>query len=599
MQTAGATPSPSIIGSGRALLLATRLARTAAPRPMLYHLGAQGLGALIPAASVRVTTLLVDAVAQSAQDGLGPVLRLAVLQAGLLLLQYAFSTVSNLSSQLASQLTANHVLGLLAERSQAVPFPERQTTRFNEELAFLRLNTPFRSYQPVQQLTSVLSAFITLVSVLAIIGSAQGWIAVLVLAATMPTLYAAYRATRVQFAASVAQAGDNFKADYFYRQLTLREHAAEIYLHRAAPFLLGKWRRHKEQALQRAWQALLGQTYVEIPAQILNVGSMGFTTVLLGRFVWQGTLSVGAFVADVQAIRSLQQAATGVYQAFASLLQVALFMERLGSFLASPIPASIIPSGQVPAEPPDFLVLRDVAYRYPDSDRDSLVQVTATLPERALTVVMGPNGAGKTTLLYVLAGLLPVSRGMILYPPNLLRDGRPDVALVAQDFARFSATLYENVTLKEPDTLALQGEAVQALEEAGAASLLSQLDLTSLLGPDMNQGAELSRGEWQRIALARALIRRPRLLLLDEPTASADPTQRQEVRRLIEQLRSDSTVVVVTHDRPLAEKADQVLLLDAGRLVAAGTHEELMDQSLNYRRLIGRKAREDAHEEAM
>ncbi|GAB6876467.1 ATP-binding cassette domain-containing protein [Thermaerobacter litoralis] len=598
------------------IIFAYRLAWDAAPLALVIHVTAQVLQAVLPALSVKVTSLLVDAVRVSAMSGLGLAVRFLVLQALLVLAQHAVETAVSLASQLGQQKTATHVLDILIGRVQQAPFDIRQTTRFNEEVAFLRFNAPFRAYQVVNAVNALVAAAVTAAGVVAAIGTTRWHLGMVVLVATVPTLFAARRAVRVQFNASLQQAGDTYRAHSFYELLLNRKHAAEITLHRAGDFLRRVWRFHAERALDRAWRAFRTQTAVEVPVQVLNVVSLAGTTLAFARYVAEGSLSVGGFVAGVQGITFVQNAATSFYTSLSSLWQVLLYMERLREFFGhgqghptgGVDPNSHEPLGRVERSatqlvptgtfvkydhPEHLLELEKVSFAYPGSSELALRDITLVVSAGQVLALVGPNGAGKTTLLQITAGLSSPTSGVVR-TGTLLRspqgDDLKDIALVAQEFLGLHLTLFENVALTSdepnPDT---ERRVLAALTLAGAGGLVDRVGLYAPLGPEINDGRGLSRGEWQRIALARALYRNAKLLLLDEPTASADGDQRRHLSALLKDLSQQCTAVVVaTHDPVIAAVADRVVLLQQGHVVAEGEHKDLLRTVPTYRRLMRR-----------
>lgn len=585
-----------------ALHFATALALASSGRLVAAHVAGQLLQALVPAASVRVTARLVDAVRNSPSTGLQPVLWFVAIQAGLLFTQYGLGMLASLASQLSQQKTANHVLLLISDHTQRYPFDSRQTSPFNEEVAFLRYNTPYRSYQPVNYLIAAVGSIVSLVTVLLSVGKAGYVVTVVVLVGSIPMWYAANRGARLQFVASAGQAGDSYKSDYFYRLLISREHAAEIRLHDAAAFLTRRWQENVDRALGRAWRALVGQAAAEVPAQVTNMVSLAAVTMTLAFGVARGVLSLGQYVADVQAVATLQGTATSLYHSLSFLLQASLYSSRLRAFLDStplaesrdsePSDTVCQATGQTPL-PASSVELEQVAYSYPATPFAAVEDVTVNFPAGSLNVVVGPNGAGKTTLLYILAGLCSPTTGTVRVNEHATASGddrqRHSVALVAQGFAQFNLTLAENVALESQEfTRRDEGRIVEALRQAGAANLVSRVGLGAPLGPEMNEGLGLSQGEWQRLAIARALYRSPQLLLLDEPTASADPVQRREVWAMLHRLRGSTTIVVVTHDLSIGPFADRILVMNGGHLVSQGPHTSLVRSSAFYRQLYDR-----------
>ncbi len=232
---------------------------------------------------------------------------------------------------------------------------------------------------------------------------------------------------------------------------------------------------------------------------------------------------------------------------------------------------------------------RGVSYRYPHSSADALTNINFLVEPGQSIAIVGPSGCGKSTLLALILGFLQPERGQIIVDGlNLsslnLRDFRQHIGVVTQELVLLSGSIFENVAYGKPT--ATEQEVVEALKQAEAWSFVAGLPegIHAMLGED---GIKLSGGQRQRLALARALVRNPRILILDEATSALDVTLEDRLQKTLRQLMIGRTTFIVSHRSPTIVGCDHILILDEGQIVGSGTHEQLLQSSAFYSQFAG------------
>ena len=285
------------------------------------------------------------------------------------------------------------------------------------------------------------------------------------------------------------------------------------------------------------------------------------------------TFSIGTSVGQLGALYA------GYKRLRGSSARVFELLDEQSAIVDAPAPVKL-------AAAPGGLSVRSVGFRYEGSEQPALTDVSLDIAPGELAALVGPSGSGKSTLFGLLLRFYEAQQGEILIDGTRLRDValgdlRRRMALVPQDIFLFSGSVAENIRLARPD--AEDGEVLAAAEAAGAASFIEQLDdgFETEVG---ERGVRLSAGQRQRIAIARAFLRDPQILLLDEATSALDPDSEATVQRAIENLLEGRTTIVIAHRLATARRARRIHVLDQGRLVAAGSHEELYETNELYRR---------------
>ena len=317
----------------------------------------------------------------------------------------------------------------------------------------------------------------------------------------------------------------------------------------------------------------------------------GFTAFALvlgygGSLMLEGSLSPGrlaSFLIYTFSIGTSVGQLGGLYAGYKRLrgssARVFELLDEQSAIVDAPAPARLVAA-------PGGLSMRSVGFQYEGAEQPALTDVSLEIAPGELVALVGPSGSGKSTLFGLLLRFYEAQRGEILIDGTRLRDValgdlRRRIALVPQEIFLFSGSVADNIRLARPG--AGEEEVRAAAGAAGATEFIERLDdgYATEVG---ERGVRLSAGQRQRIAIARAFLRDPRILLLDEATSALDPDSEATVQRAIENLLEGRTTIVIAHRLATARRARRIHVLDQGRLVAAGSHEELYETNELYRR---------------
>jgi ATP-binding cassette, subfamily B, bacterial len=288
----------------------------------------------------------------------------------------------------------------------------------------------------------------------------------------------------------------------------------------------------------------------------------------------------------VVGLQQLSSRLRGLGEALSSLVEGATFLQDF-EHLRERLPASAEADGSTarpePPARPSRVEVDHVGYRYPAGQGEALTDVSLELVPGRVVAIVGPNGAGKSTLAKILCGLLPPSEGTIRwdgidtasFEPAALRSR---VAPVFQDFTRYEHTAHQAIAIGDIDRIRDRDAVELAARQAGIDGFVEELaaGYETRLSTSFHDGVDLSIGQWQRLAIARAFFRDAPIVVMDEPAASLDPRAERDLFDRLQQLGRDRMVVFVSHRFATVHRADHILVLLEGRVAEQGTHAELM-----------------------
>ncbi|TQF07172.1 ABC transporter ATP-binding protein [Kitasatospora acidiphila] len=405
----------------------------------------------------------------------------------------------------------------------------------------------------------------------------------LLVAAALPQGFASVYAARVQFLANRLASGDRRILLNLRWYIHQKNNADQVRSDTMGRFLLDKYDligRRLDGVTRRA--ALQGARVSVIGAAVSGLGTAVVWLVML-YLVSTGRMSLPHGGAAVIALGAVGSALRGIVGYGADLFRTGMYLDDWTSFLDK-AGGFALQRGPAIAQRPERIELKDVSYSYPSSDRAALNGVSLHVETGEILALVGENGSGKTTVAKTIAGLYLPDSGAVLWDDQDTRDLDPhalwrQVAVVPQSYARWPLTARENITLGHA---APGGDeaALRAAAASGADEVIAKLrrGLGTLLAVEWMGGEELSGGQWQRIAIARAFYREGGLLVLDEPTAALDPRAEHKIFANLREVARDRAVVLVTHRLTNVAIADRIVVLEDGPVIQQGTFDQLVAQ---------------------
>jgi ATP-binding cassette subfamily B protein len=466
----------------------------------------------------------------------------------------------------------------IVRTSTAVPLAEFESPDFQNHLQrslHESVQQPWQLTQAMSQLAGAVTGGAALAIVLATV---QPWLIPAVLLGGLPLTYAVSRNSQALYDAVAAITPINRERQYLQNVLTGRDEAKEIRTFGSAGYLQARYddryRRElaglKEVSRLRARRSLIAG----IGASVILVAVLAALIAL----TVQGNVALADAAVGAVAVQQLAVRVRGVTSALSSIQEASLFLEDYAGFLArgrdDDARAAGRPDDDTAAGVPSKVTLDDVWFTYPGAEEPAVRGVDLTLEPGRLVALVGPNGSGKTTIAKLVSGLYEPAQGSVTWDGG----GTPRIGAVYQDFVRYEFTAADNIGLGDTDRIDDRGGIATSAHAARAEEFLATLPhgYDTWLSPSFEGGTDLSVGQWQRVALARALFREAPVLVLDEPTAALDPSAERELIQQTKRVFADRSVLVISHRFANVVGADRIHVLDEGRIVETGTHDELV-----------------------
>jgi ATP-binding cassette subfamily B protein len=572
----------------------------AAPRWTLLWgalLAAQGL---LPVATVYLTRSVVDGLvaairAGGAWEAFRPALVLAGLLAAVMLLDELLRAAASFARQAQSDLVRDRIADLLLRQSTRVDLAFYDSPEYFDRLHRARDEAGYRPLVLMESFGTLLQNALTLAAMAFVLLPYGVWLPLALLASTAPALLVVVRQRVRMHRWWLEHTADERRSNYYDWVLTARDAAAEVGF-----FRLGEHFRGAHRALRAGLRAgRLSLSKKEGLAEgFAGAAGLAVTGVAMGLMLWRaarGLVTLGDLALFYQAFSQGQRLMRSLLQQVGEIYSHSLFLEDLFEFLDLE-PGIVDPAAPAatPAALRTGLALEKVTFGYAGRARPVLWECSLEIPAGKITAVVGANGSGKSTLVKLLSRLYDPGEGRVTLDGVDLRsygveELRRIFTVLFQQPVRYSATAGENIALGDIAGGTEQARIEAAASAAGADAVAARLPkgYETRLGAGFVGGAELSGGEWRRVALARALVRPAQVVVLDEPTSEMDPWAEARWGSKLRELAAGRTLVLVTHRTALARRADLIHVMAAGKVVESGSHEELVAKAGRYAELWG------------
>lgn len=555
--------------------------------------------AVLPLAMLYTGKLIIDEIIMLLRSGstahVSHVLlwKYVAIEFGIVVLLSGLNKVVNLIDTLLGDLFANHSSIKIMSHAATLDLDQFEDSAFYDKLERARQQSAGRATllsQVLTQLQDVITMSFLGVGLIVF----NPWFTFILLFSTIPSFVGEYYFNSKTYSLARSQMHRRRELEYISYVGASDQTAKEVRVFDLSKFFIGRYRSifnklyfdTRKLATKRAiWGIALAM-----------LGTVGYYTafIFIIKQVIVGLLTIGSLTFLLGSIRQLGSSLQSVIKRFSTVSQGALYLKDFFDFF------EIHPKMKVSSNPRPFprpikegFTFENVGFRYINTTRWANRNLNFTLHAGEKLALVGENGAGKTTLVKLLARLYDPTEGRILLDGHDLREYdltelRMEIGIIFQDFLRYQMTTNENIAVGNIKELNNQELIIKSAKQSLASPVIDRLPnkYEQMLGRHFAQGVELSGGEWQKVALARAYMRDAQLMILDEPTAALDARSEYEVFQRFSELTENKSALLISHRFSTVRMANRILVLDKGEILEIGSHEELLEKGGQYAELF-------------
>jgi ATP-binding cassette, subfamily B, bacterial len=559
------------------------------------------MAGLLPAGVAWIGAQIVDAVVAARTSpgvGIARVLRLVLIEGVLVAAVAGAQRGLSLSQALLRAQLGQRVNVMILEKALTLELAQFEDSEFYDKLTRARREASSRPLSLVVRTFGLTQNAISLLSYAALLVRFSPWTVLILLLAGLPAFIAETRFSGEAFRLFRWRSPESRMQSYLEAVLAREDHAKEVKLFGLGPRLLQRYR------------DIFTRLYREDRALSIRRDGWGFalglvaTATLYAAYAWialstvRGAISLGQMTMYLVLFRQGQTAVAASLSAIGGMYEDNLYLSTLYEYLEMRVP---VPTGAAlrGPHPEDGVRFEHVNFTYPGASEPALIDINLHLPPGCSLALVGENGSGKTTLIKLLTRLYTPDSGRVLLDGLSLADWDDDalkarIGVIFQDFTRYQMLVGENVGAGDERHFEDEPRWRTAAAKGQAAEFIERLPkgYQTQLGKWFKDGQELSGGQWQKIALARAFMRTGAdVLVLDEPTASMDARAEAEIFEHFRSLARERITILISHRFSTVRMADQIVVLDRGRIIERGSHEALMALGGHYANLFALQAR--------
>ncbi len=504
-------------------------------------------------------------------------------------LDESLSDIGNYVRKKQSMKFEVHMYGLLHSKASKLDLINFENPEYFDCLSRASKEATWRPNNILNNLVSILKALLSLLLMAGLIFTLNWSLALLLLAANFPAIWLRLHYAGILYNFNRQQTPEARKSAYFNWLLTGDRPAREMRLFGLGGYFQALFKKSFIRQKEEELTIIRKKTLIELVSDLFKSAALLLSVLFIAHQTITGKINLGQMAMFLIAFRQGMVYIKDLLASVAGLYEDGLFIGDTFEFLNLKEKVIAEEPESVPFPLKKNIVIQNLTFTYPGNNSASIKNITLELNKGEVTAIVGPNGAGKSTLARLLCRLYDSDSGTISYDGTDIRHFDPDkyrkhFSVVFQDFMLYNLTAGENIGLGNTDKENSSEEIKAAASATGVHDLLNNLPkgYDTLIGNLFDDSRELSWGEWQKIALARALFRDAPVLILDEPSSSLDPDTEYEIFSRFRELVKDRTSILISHRFTNVSLADRIIVLDKGSIAETGSHADLMQKKGIY-----------------
>ena len=549
--------------------------------------------ALIPVTELIIVKELINAVTSFLDKksfDLRLIISLLVCQFSITIISSVLEHVKEYKDQEFEMVVNCELRKKLLEKSSTVPLIYYERADFYDHLTRVEGNTS-KFLEPIKIVLNLVQQFITLISLIIFLFSIHWSLILFSCIISIPIFYvnAVFGSKRYWLMHELTPEGRD--ASYTSSLLISRKSAQEVRTFGLQKYLLNRWyiklRNNNIASLKLMKKEKKSQIYLDCLTALTYGSAVGIILWLIKS----ASIKIGEFVVIAQSIQNTQNSINSIAQNLASISETTLYLNDFYLFLDYKDEKQI----ELNIKNKDLqefksISINGLSYQYPQNEVNTLKDISFKINKGERIAIVGENGSGKSTLIKCLVGLYTPTGGEILVndvPINLIskQKYKDMYTVIFQDFIKYDYTVKENIMISDINNSELEDEKVyEAARNSGISVYIEKMEqgYDTILGKYLGGDKDLSGGQWQKLAIARALFRDKEIIILDEPSSALDPLAEKEFFGKILSFSKDKTIIFISHRMQTAKIADRILVMDKGKVIESGKHDELISLDGKY-----------------